>query len=88
MVSLATQGSCFEVMTGFFCSSAIKAAESDHEMVVQSLVQTRQEHGCMCRLHCLFLALCFMSLLNETNQINAHMEYSLAAVECWENLLL
>jgi len=31
------------VMTGFFCSSAIKAAESDHEMVVQSLVQTRQE---------------------------------------------
>lgn len=30
-------------MTGFFCSSAIKAAESDHEMVVQSLVQTRQE---------------------------------------------
>ncbi|CAE7670095.1 Cacna1h, partial [Symbiodinium pilosum] len=31
------------VMTGVFCNSAIKAAESDHEMVVQSLVQTRQE---------------------------------------------
>lgn len=28
---------------GVFCNSAIKAAESDHEMVVQSLVQTRQE---------------------------------------------
>lgn len=26
-----------------FCNSAIKAAESDHEMVVQTLVQTRQE---------------------------------------------
>ena len=32
-----------QVMTGVFCNSAIKAAESDHEMVVQSLVQTRQE---------------------------------------------
>mmetsp|Transcript_22824 Transcript_22824/g.52850 ORF Transcript_22824/g.52850 Transcript_22824/m.52850 type:complete len:570 (-) Transcript_22824:77-1786(-) len=31
------------VLTGVFCNSAIKAAESDHEMVVQSLVQTRQE---------------------------------------------
>ncbi|CAE7506229.1 CACNA1F [Symbiodinium natans] len=31
------------VMTGVFCNSAIKAAESDHEMVVQTLVQTRQE---------------------------------------------
>lgn len=30
-------------MTGVFCNSAIKAAESDHEMVVQTLVQTRQE---------------------------------------------
>ncbi|CAJ1448643.1 unnamed protein product [Effrenium voratum] len=29
--------------TGVFCNSAIKAAESDHEMVVQSLVQTRME---------------------------------------------
>ena len=31
------------VPRGVFCNSAIKAAESDHEMVVQSLVQTRQE---------------------------------------------
>eukprot|EP00438_Fugacium_kawagutii_P028218 Skav200387 [mRNA] locus=scaffold2518:434805:443210:- [translate_table: standard] len=28
---------------GVFCNSAIKAAESDHELVVQSLLQTRQE---------------------------------------------
>lgn len=30
-------------LRGVFCNSAIKAAESDHEMVVQTLVQTRQE---------------------------------------------
>ena len=32
-----------EVMTGVFCNSAIKAAESDHDLAVQSLVQTRKE---------------------------------------------
>ncbi|CAE7775543.1 Scn11a [Symbiodinium sp. CCMP2456] len=31
------------VMTGVFCNSAIKAAESDHDLAVQSLVQTRKE---------------------------------------------
>jgi len=30
-------------MTGVFCNSAIKAAEKDHEMVVQSLLQNRQD---------------------------------------------
>ncbi|CAJ1405245.1 unnamed protein product [Effrenium voratum] len=31
------------VMTGVFCNSAIKAAERDHDMVVQSLLQNQQE---------------------------------------------
>ena len=30
-------------MTGVFCNSAIKAAENDHDLAVQSLVQTRKE---------------------------------------------
>ncbi|CAE7775578.1 Scn11a [Symbiodinium sp. CCMP2456] len=42
-------------MTGVFCNSAIKAAESDHEMVVQSLVQTRQEK---LYKHCLLNSCC------------------------------
>ena len=32
-----------QVMTGVFCNSAIKAAENDHDLAVQSLVQTRKE---------------------------------------------
>lgn len=31
------------VITGVFCNSAIKAAERDHDMVVQALLQNRQE---------------------------------------------
>ena len=30
-------------MTGVFCNSAIKAAENDHDLAVQSLVQMRKE---------------------------------------------
>ena len=33
----------FEVMTGVFCNSAIKAAENDHELAVQASVQMRKE---------------------------------------------
>ena len=32
-----------QVMTGVFCNSAIKAAENDHDLAVQSLVQMRKE---------------------------------------------
>ncbi|CAE7670060.1 Scn11a [Symbiodinium pilosum] len=32
------------VMTGVFCNSAIKAAERDHDMVLQSMMQTRKEY--------------------------------------------
>ena len=33
-----------QVMTGVFCNSAIKAAERDHDMVLQSMMQTRKEY--------------------------------------------
>ena len=43
LASFRANLTCAWPRTGVFCNSAIKAAESDHEMVVQSLVQTRQE---------------------------------------------
>ncbi|OLP96190.1 Sodium channel protein [Symbiodinium microadriaticum] len=37
------QFAVLNVMTGVFCNSAIKAAERDHETVVQSLMQNRED---------------------------------------------
>jgi len=58
---------------GVFCNSAIKAAESDHEMVVQSLVQTRQELKDQ-------VSVLFHQLLSKTKGLYTTGPYSTAVV--------